>query len=87
MKLQTSTLLSALLLAALSGCTVVTPSIPGVPGQVNVNRTPEIPPGHMPPPGECRIWYYDREPGQQPPPGKCERLKHQVPSNAVLIRG
>jgi hypothetical protein len=41
-----------------------------------------IPPGHYPPPGECRIWYPDRPPGHQPPPGKCDR----VPPGAWLIR-
>jgi hypothetical protein len=46
-----------------------------------------IPAGHMPPPGECRVWYPDREPGQQPPPGKCENLRYQVPRGAWLIRG
>jgi hypothetical protein len=30
-----------------------------------------IPPGHMPPPGECRVWYDGRPPGQQPPPTSC----------------
>ena len=28
-----------------------------------------IPPGHLPPPGECRIRHPDMPPGQQPPPG------------------
>lgn len=41
-----------------------------------------IPKGHYPPPGECRIWYPDRPPGQQPPPGKCG----QVPPDAWVIR-
>ena len=26
----------------------------------------DIPYGHYPPPGECRVWYPDRPPGQQP---------------------
>ena len=30
-----------------------------------------IPNGHLPPPGECRVWYPNRPPGQQPPPYKC----------------
>ena len=30
-----------------------------------------IPSGHLPPPGECRLWYPDRPPGHQPPPYKC----------------
>jgi hypothetical protein len=32
---------------------------------------PRVPPGHLPPPGECRLWFPDRPPGQQPPPGRC----------------
>lgn len=46
-----------------------------------------IPPGHLPPPGKCRIWHHDREPGQQPPPGDCKRLRRSVPPGASLIRG
>jgi hypothetical protein len=41
----------------------------------------EIPPGHYPPPGECRIWYPDRPAGHQPPPGDCGR----VPPGAWVI--
>lgn len=48
---------------------------------------PKIPPGHKPPPGECRIWYPGEPPGQQPPPGNCEELRHHVPPGAWLIRG
>lgn len=46
---------------------------------------PHIPPGHLPPPGECRIWYPDRPAGHQPPPGSCSELKHQVPKGAWFI--
>ncbi|CAA9307061.1 MAG: hypothetical protein AVDCRST_MAG40-743, partial [uncultured Gemmatimonadaceae bacterium] len=31
-----------------------------------------VPNGHLPPPGECRVWYDDRPPGQQPPPTGCD---------------
>ena len=59
---------------------------------VNVEPEPaytevEIPRGHMPPPGKCRIWFPDRPPGHQPAPGKCKKLRHRVPSGAYLVHG
>ena len=45
-----------------------------------------IPKGHYPPPGECRIWYPDRPAGHQPPPMKCDRARSQVPPGAWVIR-
>lgn len=30
-----------------------------------------IPPGHLPPPGSCRVWYDGRPAGQQPSPTSC----------------
>ena len=45
-----------------------------------------IPDGHLPPAGECRIWYPGRPAGQQPPPGKCGALSRQVPAGAWLMR-
>lgn len=34
-----------------------------------------IPRGHLPPPGSCRVWFYDRPAGQQPPPTSCRRAE------------
>ncbi|MBU0908873.1 MAG: hypothetical protein KKA54_08120 [Proteobacteria bacterium] len=42
-----------------------------------------IPKGHYPPPGECRIWFPNRPAGQQPPPIKCGE---PVPPGAWLIQ-
>src|SRR5690242_10848976 len=33
-----------------------------------------VPPGHMPRPGYCRIWYPGVPPGHQPRAERCERL-------------
>jgi hypothetical protein len=30
-----------------------------------------IPRGHLPPPGECRVWRPGVPPGHQPPPFRC----------------
>ncbi len=46
-----------------------------------------VPPGHLPPPGQCRIWFPDRPPGHQPPPGECHELRHKVPTSGVLVQG
>jgi len=45
-----------------------------------------VPPGHMPPPGFCRLWYPGRPPGHQPRPRPCEQLlrMHRRPG-AVII--
>ncbi|WP_083846037.1 hypothetical protein [Sinorhizobium sojae] len=34
-----------------------------------------IPPGHLPPPGLCRVWFYDRPAGHQPPPTSCRKAE------------
>lgn len=44
-----------------------------------------IPNGHLPPPGECRVWYPNRPAGHQPPPFKCSQAPGQVESGGWLI--
>lgn len=44
-----------------------------------------IPPGHLPPPGQCRIWVPGRPPGQQRKAGACSTLERQVPAGAWLV--
>ena len=76
-----------LTLVTLSGCAVEAGVYDrGGPSHYAAENV-EIPPGHMPPPGECRIWFPGRPPGQQPPPGPCSELRHQVPAGAILVRG
>ena len=78
-----------LLAFALSGCAVVVADEPEHPPgpPVAAPRSLNIPKGHYPPPGSCRIWFPDRPAGQQPPPGRCDELHYQVPPGAYLIRG
>lgn len=44
-----------------------------------------IPPGHLPSPGQCRIWIPGRPPGHQPKPGSCSALAGRVPPGAWLV--
>ena len=46
-----------------------------------------VPPGHYPPPGECRLWYLGRPPGQQPPPAPCGSLSGSVPLGTFILYG
>lgn len=43
----------------------------------------DIPKGHYPAPGKCRVWYPGRSPGKQPSPVKCGRAS--APPGAWLI--
>lgn len=73
---------AALMCSAVAGCAVYG-DVPYRHPALHV----DIPPGHMPPPGECRIWFPDRPPGQQPAPGNCHELQYQVPPGAILVQG
>lgn len=83
---STGAILSAIALALLTGCAADGVNVVGPPPPPPAGAAPHIPPGHMPPPGKCRIWFPDRPPGHQPPPGDCWQLERQVPPGAYLIR-
>ena len=78
----------ALTVLVLSACNVSVPggaqvSGPGVTVLIGPSgERVEIPAGHLPPPGSCRVWYPDRPAGQQPPPTSCNTY---VPPGAVLV--
>jgi hypothetical protein len=63
------------------------PAIAGAQGRGRDARQ-GIPPGHLPPPGECRVWYDGRPPGQQPPPTDCRTAEARARrDNARVIYG
>ncbi|MDF1502848.1 hypothetical protein [Roseisolibacter sp. H3M3-2] len=46
-----------------------------------------VPPGHLPPPGLCRIWIDGVPPGRQPRPTSCGYAERYRPANARVIYG
>lgn len=93
--MKTLDIVTVVLVAALAGCSSRGPES-GPAGDVVIvdddaryvseARGPgEIPPGHYPPPGECRLWHAGRPPGHQPPPVPCERLHGAVPPGAFVL--
>lgn len=59
----------------------------GVLGDIFGVRNADIPPGHYPPPGECRVWYPDRPAGHQPPPEPCDRIRGRGLNGAFILHG
>ncbi|UCC71552.1 MAG: membrane lipoprotein lipid attachment site-containing protein [Gemmatimonadota bacterium] len=93
MKKGVLTLIAAL---ALSGCSSVlvtskptsnepaAPESAGGPGP-STAATLGIPPGHLPAPGQCRVWLPGVPPGHQGPSGDCAELESQVPLDGWLV--
>jgi hypothetical protein len=44
-----------------------------------------VPPGHLPPPGACRVWYPNKPPGHQPAPIDCPTAGAVAPPGTWVI--
>src|SRR5437879_8369834 len=88
------------LLALVAGCTVVVrppaePRHEPPPQERPPEQQPppvtvvilEVPPGHLPDPGECRLWYPGVSPGRQPRPRSrpCEQIAEIAPAGSWII--
>src|SRR5438445_6041133 len=88
------------LLALVAGCTVVVrppaePRREPPPQERPPEQQPppvtvvilEVPPGHLPDPGECRLWYPGVSPGRQPRPRSrpCEQIAEIAPAGSWII--
>ena len=97
--MRTTTTLALLLVATLaaSGCASFTfeargggSTVPDPPPAKHGHDHPaparlNIPPGHFPPPGKCRVWHPGGPPGHQPAPGLCSVVEHDVAPGDWLI--
>lgn len=69
------------------GATEVEPR-QGVADEASTAARFQIPPGHLPPPGQCRVWMPGEPPGQQKkkyPVGRCSDLRLSMPADAWLV--
>ena len=44
-----------------------------------------IPPGHLPPPGQCRVWIPGDPPGHQAKPRSCSNIESSAPAGSRII--
>jgi len=44
-----------------------------------------IPPGHLPPPGLCRVWLPGEPPGHQPPVRACASIEVVAPAGSWIV--
>ncbi len=44
-----------------------------------------VPPGHLPPPGQCRVWFPGRPPGHQPKAAPCAEVEAGAPAGAWVL--
>ncbi len=50
----------------------------GLDAQGRGRRAQGVPPGHLPPAGQCRVWYDNRPPGRQPAPTNCNQAEQRA---------
>lgn len=78
--------------AALAGCSrgtaTTTPApapSPTVSSKASTAARLGIPPGHLPPPGQCRVWIPGRPPGHQAAARSCEGIAATAPAGAWIV--
>ena len=80
----------ALAVLTATGCSSISSSRPEQPAPA-VRRGPStastlgIPPGHLPPPGQCRVWYPGEPPGHQPRARSCARIEREAPAGSWIV--
>src|SRR2546425_4740879 len=79
-------------LAVAAGCTRTTRTVLVVPearseGGPSTAATLGVPPGHLPKPGQCRIWIPGVPPGHQPRPKSrsCEGIEADAPAGSWIL--
>ncbi|HEX6668031.1 MAG TPA: hypothetical protein VF061_00650 [Gemmatimonadales bacterium] len=61
------------------------------PEQHSSRRSPStaatvgIPPGHLPPPGKCRVWMPGEPPGHQAKSRSCSNIERTAPAGSWIV--
>jgi len=77
-------------LVAAAGCSSVLNPPPAQPS-ATASRGPStaatlgIPPGHLPPPGQCRVWMPGQPPGHQPRSRGCAGIERTAPAGSWIL--
>jgi hypothetical protein len=58
---------------------------PAVARAPSTAATLGIPPGHLPPPGQCRVWVPGTPPGHQQRPRSCAQIDRTAPAGGWIL--
>ena len=80
------------MLIAAAACSSTTSSPPRQPAPAPAaSRGPstaaslKIPPGHLPPAGQCRVWVDGLPPGKQPASRSCDGIEYSAPPGSLVV--
>lgn len=81
---------AAMAILAATACKPVLVEQP-TPQRSEARRSPStaatlgIPPGHLPPPGQCRIWRPGTPPGHQAKSRSCTNIERTAPAGSLIV--
>ncbi len=83
-------LVGCLLLAGAGACSVSQPSVETKPApQAKQRRSTAaslgVPPGHLPPPGQCRVWVPGKPPGHQAKARTCDGIERNAAAGSWIL--
>ncbi len=78
---------SAVVLASLAatGCATRTVVVTDRRSGPSTAVTLGVPPGQLPPPGQCRVWIQGRPPGRQARARSCDGIAATAPAGAMIL--
>jgi hypothetical protein len=82
-------LVGCLILTGAGACTITPPAETKPAPQAKQGRSPAaalgVPPGHLPPVGQCRVWVPGKPPGHQAKPRSCEGIERSAAAGTWIL--